>query len=96
MRPPDALRRAIRTFFQAAFAMILLQLAPVMLGVANGTWVPDVDWLQRVALSALVAGSVSLITWAHNALEDNVPRFPAILKANASDGKNPVTVDPAT
>lgn len=89
----DSIRRALRTYFQAFVGVVVMQIAAVGLNVSQGEWVPDIHWLQRVGLSAAVAGAVAFFSWAHNELEDK-GTIPAIGKAVPSSGANPVTVDP--
>lgn len=93
MRLPDALRRAIRTFVQSFTGVIILQAGAIALNVNEGTWVPDVDWLKRVGISASAAGVIAVLTYVHNWSEDRGV-VPAVLKATASSGANPVTRDP--
>ena len=95
MKLPDAVRRSIRTFVQAATGVMVLQAGAVAIDAGKGTYVPDVDWLKRIAVSAVAAGVIACVTYVHNALEDNTG-MPAVLKATASSGENPVTRDPAT
>lgn len=90
---PDALRRALRTFVQAFTGVLVLQAAGIAVDVGKGTWDPDIRWLQRVLLSALAAGVIALITWIHNWAED-AGAIPAVGKAMASSGADPVTVSP--
>jgi hypothetical protein len=54
-----------------------------------------VDWsaLKKVGISAAAAGIIALLAFVQNWLEDTT-QFPAVLKAKASDGENPVP-DPA-
>jgi len=89
----DALRRGIRSFFQAFVGVVVIQLGAVAFDVSQGNWVPDVNWLKRVGIAASVAGAVALFSWLQNALEDN-GAIPSIGKATASSGSNPVTHDP--
>jgi len=93
MKLPDSVRRAIRTFVQGFTGVLVLQAAAIAVDVGKGTWDPDIHWLQRVALSALAAGVISLLTFIHNWAED-AGMVPSILKATASSGADPVTVDP--
>ncbi len=90
---PDSLRRATRTWVQAFTGAILFQLAAVMLDISQGNWVPDLDFLKRLALSAFIAGAVSVISYLHNWAED-AGAIPSVLKATASSGASPVTHDP--
>jgi hypothetical protein len=89
----DSLRRAIRTFVQAFTGVLALQAGAIIVQVNEGSWVPDIDWMKRVLLSALAAGVISLISFAQNWAEDNTS-MPALLKSPASSGENPVP-DPA-
>lgn len=93
---PDALRRAIRTFVQAFTGVILAQVGGILLDINQGTWIPDLQWLQRIGLSATIAGVIALVTFAQNWAEDNVAAVPAVLKSTPSSGENPVTQDPPT
>jgi hypothetical protein len=96
---PDALRRAIRTFAQAFVGVLLLQAAAIAVSVNQGTWVPDVDWLKRVVLSAAAAGVIAVLSWLQNYLEDSGvagKTIPAVLKAPASSGENPAPSDAGT
>lgn len=95
MHLPDALRRAIRTFVQAATGVLMLQAGSVAIDVGKGSYVPDVDWLKRIAISAIAAGVIALVSYIHNGLEDT-GALPAVLKSTASSGAHPVTQDPAT
>ncbi len=92
---PDSVRRGIRTFVQAVTAILLLQIGTVATDIGTGNWVPDVIWLKRVAISALIAGAVAIITFVHNLMEDS-GAIPSVLKASASSGANPITHDPVT
>jgi len=89
----DALRRGIRTFVQAFTGTILFQLAAVMLDISQGNWVPDLDFLKRLALSAMISGVVSIVSFLQNWAEDS-GAVPSVLKATASPGADPVTSDP--
>jgi hypothetical protein len=93
MNLPDSVRRAIRTFIQAFIGVILTQAVAIAIDAQKGEYVLDIEWIKRVGISALVAGVIALLTFIQNALEDNTS-MPAVLKASASSGQNPVTVDP--
>lgn len=82
----DAVRRAIRTFLQAFVGVLVSSGVLSAVGEAG-----VVDWsaLKKVGLSALGAGVVALFTFIQNALEDE-GSVPALLKAPASSGANPV------
>lgn len=75
-RAPDAIRRAVRTFVQAAVAMIVLQAGALALDAEDG--VIDVDLWRRVIITAIVSGAIAVATWVQNALEDRTGK--AILK----------------
>ncbi len=91
---PDAIRRAIRTFVQAWTGTFLtLWIGPELL---DG--IPDRDFVARVGIASTVSAVVAMITWIHNWSEDTGiagHTVPAIGKATASSGANPVTSDPA-
>ena len=74
----DALRRAVRTFADIAFVEAVLQLA-----LAFGA---DVSEDQHAAILVVAP---FFLSFAKNWLEDNTA-FPALLKAPASEGENPV------
>ena len=82
----DALRRALRTFFQTLVGTIITS---GILSSTSETGVVDWSGLKKVGVSALAAGIVAVLTWAQNALEDHTT-VPAFLKAPASEGENPV------
>lgn len=99
---PDFLRRAIRTFFQGFVAVLMLTaigpLNEFVTGVVSGDGndaAIDLNLWRNILFAAIAGGGVSLITLIHNALEDKVESFPAVLKATPSSGANPVTKDPA-
>lgn len=80
---PDSLRRGIRTFLQFVAGGGLTVLVDNLV-----VDIPDqYDFYVVFAAGALVSLS-------QNWLEDNTA-FPAVLKASASTGQNPVTHDPA-
>lgn len=88
----DAVRRAIRSFVQAFLGTLIgsgILSTFVDAGAVNG------DALKKVIVSACAAGMVAVVTFTQNALEDNVPAFPAVLKDTPSPGLNPVTENPA-
>jgi hypothetical protein len=89
---PDALRRGLRTFFQAALGMIVVQGVALAADANDGSL--DASLWRRAGVTALVAGFIAVVTWAHNWLEDK-GAVPAVLKAVASSGADPVTHDPA-
>ena len=92
----DALRRALRTFIQAFVGTLSVMLVPFLYdlvkaaGESDGQLVRiDVNFLGNVAIAATISGIIALISWAQNALEDKTA-IPAVLKAPASEGQNPV------
>lgn len=89
---PDSVRRALRTFLQA-FVGILVTSGALSAITTEGV----VDWavLKKAAISAFAAGVVAVLTYVQNAAEDRGV-IPAVLKANASDGANPITKDDVT
>ena len=82
----DAIRRAVRTFVQAFLGALLTS------GVFSAIQEDAVvDWsaLKKVGISAAAAGIIALLSFVQNALEDHT-NMPALLKAEASSGVNPV------
>lgn len=77
----DATRRALRTLFQFVVAGGLTALI-------NGA----VDGLDPSWLALVQAVNQLIVTFAQNWLEDNTA-VPALLKAPASEGENPVPDD---
>lgn len=64
----NALRRALRTFVQSFLGSVLTS------GILSSVETEGVvDWssLEKVGVSALAAGLIALLSWVHNALEDN-------------------------
>lgn len=86
MTMPDPIRRALRTFVQA-FLGSLLTSGVLSAAATDGV----VDWsaLKKAGIAAAAAAVIALFTLAQNLLEDTT-RFPAVLKAVASSGENPV------
>ena len=82
----DPVRRALRTFVQAFLGSVLTS---GVLSAASETGVVDWSALKKAGIAALAGAVVALLTFAQNVLEDST-RFPAILKAPASEGENPV------
>lgn len=73
---PDALNRTIRTFFQAFLGVFI---ASNLLSAATETGVVDWSAVKKVALSALAAGVIAVVTYIQNTLED-AKAIPALLK----------------
>jgi hypothetical protein len=82
MKLPDAVRRGIRTFFQAATGALLTQWAVLLLRPGE---LPTWDAAKTIGIAVLTAGVVAVVTYAHNALEDS-QIIPTVLKAPASAG----------
>lgn len=82
----DAIRRAVRTFFQSFIGVLISSGILSAIGEAG-----VVDWsaLKKVGVSALGAGIVAVLTFVQNWLEDD-GAVPALLKAPASEGARPV------
>lgn len=78
----DPLRRAIRTLMQLVVGGGLTALVNQLAGDVPTKYAPYI-----------LIGFTLLVAFCQNWLEDNTA-FPAVLKAQASSGQNPVTVDP--
>lgn len=72
----NALRRAIRTFFQAFLGALI---SSGVLSAASTNGVVDWSGLEKAGVAALSAGIVALVSFIQNALEDT-GTVPAILK----------------
>ena len=72
----DAVKRAVRTFFQAFIGAFLA--TGFLSGVAD---VGSIDWsaATTAAVSAVAAGVIAVLSFVQNALEDNTS-FPTVLK----------------
>lgn len=95
----DWLRRAARTFLQAFVGTLSVMAIPALNDIvrAIGSAEPyelDFAFWQSVIIAASLAGVVSLISAAQNALEDK-GGMPAVLKGQATSGQNPVPDGPA-
>lgn len=86
---PDYLRRAIRTFIQSFCGAII---SSGVLSAAATAGVVDWSVVTKILIAALAGGVTGLLTLGMNALEDN-GSIPAVLKAPASEGVNPVPPD---
>ena len=73
----DPLRRAFRTFVQAALGIVLLQAAALLTDLDDG--VIDEGLWMRVGIAAAGAGFIAVVTWLQNALEE-AGRVPKLLK----------------
>jgi hypothetical protein len=78
---PDALRRAIRTFAQVAVAAAVL--------AAYNVFAPEHLRLSTEQQAAIIAVLTPLFSYLQNLAED-AGAIPALLKAPASDGAEPV------
>lgn len=74
--------------------MIVAQSGAILLDAQKGEYVLDIEWIKRLAVSAAVAGVISLVSFLQNWSEDK-GIVPSVLKATASSGADPVTRDPA-
>ncbi len=73
--PADAVRRAVRTFFQGMVGVLVLIAAPVLNQLiqavaAGGEVVIDVDLWQSIGIAAVAGGVIALIAFLQNVLED--------------------------
>jgi len=73
--PTDAVRRAVRTFFQGAIGVLVLIAVPVLhqliqAAASGGEVVIDVDLWQSIGIAALAGGVIALIAFLQNVLED--------------------------
>lgn len=71
----DAVRRAVRTFFQGMVGVLVLIAAPVLNQLiqavaAGGEVVIDVDLWQSIGIAAVAGGVIALIAFLQNVLED--------------------------
>lgn len=71
----DSTKRAVRTFAQGFVATLALLAVPVLnnlvQAVAGGGEVTvDVNAWQSIGIAAVAGGTVAVISWAQNALED--------------------------
>lgn len=74
---PDPIKRGLRTFLQAfvaTFAMLAVPYLQAVIrtaGEANGALVAiDVNLLGNAAIAGVVAGSIALLSFVQNLLED--------------------------
>ena len=93
----DALRRAIRTFAQAFIGTFILVAVPwatnIVTAIVNAKpYELNFDVLQSAGIAGTFAAFIALVSWVQNQLEDH-STVPAVLKAPASDGTNPVPDD---
>ena len=72
----DAIRRAIRTFFQTFVGVLI---SSGILSAAAEAGVVDWSALKKIVISAGAAAVVAVVTYIQNALEDS-GTVPALLK----------------
>ena len=82
----DPIRRAARTFVQAFLGSLLT--SGVLSGMAT-EGVVDLAVAEKAGVSAIAAGFIALLTFVMNWAED-AAYVPALLKAPASDGADPI------
>lgn len=82
----DPVRRAVRTFAQAFLGSLLTS---GVLSAASTDGVVDWSALKKAGIAAIAGAVVAFLTFVQNVLEDNTS-MPALLKAPASEGENPV------
>lgn len=86
---PDFLRRAIRTFLDAAISTFLLLVSlPQFVDTVGGQPIPKFSALESLVVATCWSGVIATLNFAKNALEDNTS-FPALLKSPSNDGVNP-------
>ncbi len=73
----DALKRGVRTFFQAALGVVALQGVALIADANDG--VIDANLWQRAGMTAAASGFIAVVSWAQNALEDK-NKIPTLLK----------------
>lgn len=93
----DSIRRAIRTALQAfigTFALLAIPWATdIVTAIVNARpYELNFDVLQSAGIAGVFAAGIAIVSWVQNALEEKT-NMPAILKAPASEGKNPVPDD---
>ena len=93
----DALRRAVRTFLQAFVGTFILLAVPwmtnIVVAITNAQpYELNFDVLQSAGIAGTFSGMIALVAWIQNQLEEKT-QMPAILKAPASEGNNPVPND---
>jgi len=79
-----ALKRAVRTFLQAFVATLAVLAVPALSDLVRAissseSYELDFRFWQGVLIAASLAGAISLISWAQNALED-AGRVPMLMK----------------
>lgn len=86
---PDSMRRGLRTLVQ----VLIGQIAAGGLTAIWNDYISHhhIDPTIMVAMGIVLS---ALVSWAQNSLEDS-GAIPSVLKAQASSGANPATIDPA-
>jgi hypothetical protein len=87
---PDYIRRTIRGFVQAFLGSFLTS---GVLSAAATDGIVDWSLARKAIIAAVAAGFVAAVTLVQNLLEDTTS-IPALLKAPASEGENPVPDPP--
>jgi hypothetical protein len=80
----DAARRGLRTLLQVGLVQAVIQVLQVF-GITH--WSAE----QIAAVTTL---ATPILAYVQNALEDSTPAMPALFKAPASSGQNPVPDSP--
>jgi hypothetical protein len=91
---PDSARRGLRTFLQAFVGTLALLAIPALTDIIRAVssaepYEIDFRFWQSVIVAACASGVIALISFLQNLLEDKAG-LPAVLKAPASSGVNPV------
>ncbi len=89
----DALKRAVRTFAQGFVATLALLAIPVLNNLVQtvaggGDITIDVNLWQGIGVAAVAGGTVMLISWAQNALEDRGVVRPVLKTTPDTGGGN--------
>ncbi len=71
----DAIRRALRTFFQGMIGVLVLLAVPILnqmiQSVAGGGEVKiDLDFWQSIGIAAVAGGVIAVVSFLQNILED--------------------------
>lgn len=82
----DPIRRALRTWLQAFLGSLITS---GVLSAASADGVVDWSGVKKALIAAAAGAVVALITFVQNLLEDSTT-MPALLKAPASGGANPL------
>lgn len=95
---PDWVRRGLRTFVQSFLGTLAVLAIPALTDIMRSAasaepYEIDFRFWQSVVVAACASGVIALISSLQNYLEDT-KGLPAVGKAQASSGQNPVTMDP--